>query len=149
MAEKLLGFETASYIIPHINCTSDTEEDEDGNLFSIQSNWRHQKYSLFIHILDTNTINSVMELKGSSRKKNALLPDGFSWKKNSQPPEEYSKRRFTLPSLNNMIARVKCSECPKNKDDKIYPLQLPRVLSIFNGTIHYGSFPLPKNSHHS
>ncbi|KAI8451560.1 hypothetical protein BY996DRAFT_6578666 [Phakopsora pachyrhizi] len=66
MAEKMLGFETASYLIPHINCTSDTEEDEDGNLFSIQSNWRHQKYSLFLHILDTITINSAMELKGKN-----------------------------------------------------------------------------------
>ncbi|KAI8451559.1 hypothetical protein BY996DRAFT_6578665 [Phakopsora pachyrhizi] len=64
--------------------------------------------------------------EGSSGKKNALLPDGFSWKKNSQPPEEFSKWKFTLPYLNNMIARVKCCECPKNEDDKIYPLQPPR-----------------------
>ncbi|CAH7683054.1 hypothetical protein BY996DRAFT_6494773 [Phakopsora pachyrhizi] len=96
----------------------------------------------------------TMELKpqepeGSSGKKNALLPDAFSWKKNSQPPEEYSKRKFTLPSLNNMIARVKCCECPQNEDDKIYPFQPPRLPSIFNGTIHYGSFLLPKKSHHS
>ncbi|KAI8460203.1 hypothetical protein BY996DRAFT_6409551 [Phakopsora pachyrhizi] len=76
--------------------------------------------------------------EGSSGKNNALLPDVFSWEKNSQPPEEYSKRKFTLPSLNNMIARVKCCKCTKNEDDKIYPLQPPRVPSIFNGTIHYG-----------
>ncbi|KAI8458450.1 hypothetical protein BY996DRAFT_6410885 [Phakopsora pachyrhizi] len=85
----------------------------------------------------------------SLAKKNALLPDGFSWKKNSQPPEEYSKRKFTLLSLSNMIAWVKCCECPKNEDDKIYPLQPPRVPSIFNGKIHYGLFLLPKKSHHS
>ncbi|CAH7690733.1 expressed protein [Phakopsora pachyrhizi] len=87
--------------------------------------------------------------EGSSGKRNALLPDGFSWKRNSQPPEEYSKRKFTLPSLNDMIAGVKCCECPKNEDNKIYPLQPPKVPSIFNGTIHYGSFPPPKKSHHS
>ncbi|KAI8461034.1 hypothetical protein BY996DRAFT_6452559 [Phakopsora pachyrhizi] len=96
-----------------------------------------------------NLQNSNYSSQGSSGKKNALLPDGFSWKKNSQSPEEYSKRKFTLPSLNNMIARVKCCECPKKVDDKIYPLQPPRVPSIFNGTIHYGSFLLPKKSHHS
>ncbi|KAI8453171.1 hypothetical protein BY996DRAFT_6414878 [Phakopsora pachyrhizi] len=89
------------------------------------------------------TTNIGTQTSGSSGKKNALLPDGFSWKKNSQPPEEYSKRKFTLPSLNNMIARVKCCEYPRNEDDKIYPLQPPRVLPIFNGTIHYGSLPLP------
>ncbi|CAH7680891.1 hypothetical protein PPACK8108_LOCUS13404 [Phakopsora pachyrhizi] len=66
------GLETASYLIPHINCTSDTEEDEDGNLFSIQSNWCHQKYSLFLHILDTNSINSVMELKGKNSASRCL-----------------------------------------------------------------------------
>ncbi|CAH7681947.1 hypothetical protein PPACK8108_LOCUS14623 [Phakopsora pachyrhizi] len=93
------------------------------------------------------TTNSGTQTSGSSRKKNALLPDGFSWKKNSQSPEEYSKRKFTLPSLNNMIARVKFCECPKNEDDKIYPLQPPRVLSIFYGTTHYGSLALLKKSH--
>ncbi|CAH7690253.1 hypothetical protein PPACK8108_LOCUS25544 [Phakopsora pachyrhizi] len=87
MAEKLLGFETASYHIPHINCTSDTEEDEDGNLFSIQSNWRHQKYSLFLHILDTNTINSVMELKG----KNSANRDKYSSQKNIEKELEKLK----------------------------------------------------------
>ncbi|CAH7682890.1 hypothetical protein BY996DRAFT_6415138 [Phakopsora pachyrhizi] len=48
-----------------------------------------------------------------------------------------------------MIARVKCDECPKNEDDKIFPFQPPRVPSIFNRTIHYGLFLLPKKSHHS
>ncbi|CAH7677633.1 hypothetical protein PPACK8108_LOCUS12806 [Phakopsora pachyrhizi] len=37
-AKKLLGCETASQIIPHMNCISDTEEDEDGNLPCIESN---------------------------------------------------------------------------------------------------------------
>ncbi|CAH7677503.1 hypothetical protein PPACK8108_LOCUS12667, partial [Phakopsora pachyrhizi] len=51
MAKKLLGCETASQIIPHMNCISDTEEDEDGNLLCIESNWRHNKYSLLLHFL--------------------------------------------------------------------------------------------------
>ncbi|CAH7670404.1 hypothetical protein PPACK8108_LOCUS5107 [Phakopsora pachyrhizi] len=41
VAKKLLGCETASQIIPHMNCISDTEEDEDGNLLCIESNWPH------------------------------------------------------------------------------------------------------------
>ncbi|KAI8452594.1 hypothetical protein BY996DRAFT_6547455 [Phakopsora pachyrhizi] len=94
-----------------------------------------------------NKMNEKVKLIMHQVKKNALLPDGFSWKKNSQSPEEYSKRKFTLPSLNNMIARVKFCECPKNEDDKIYPLQPPRVLSIFYGTTHYGSLALLKKSH--
>ncbi|CAH7685023.1 hypothetical protein PPACK8108_LOCUS19492 [Phakopsora pachyrhizi] len=103
---------------------------------------RHCEFDYF-----KNKINKMSEKEnvfknnkpeGSSGKNNALLPDVFSWEKNSQPPEEYSKRKFTLPSLNNMIARVKCCKCTKNEDDKIYPLQPPRVPSIFNGTIHYG-----------
>ncbi|KAI8445155.1 hypothetical protein BY996DRAFT_6424571 [Phakopsora pachyrhizi] len=61
MAKKLLGCETASQIIPHMNFISDTEEDEDGNLLCIESNWCHNKYSLLLHLLDTNTICSIRE----------------------------------------------------------------------------------------
>ncbi|CAH7670786.1 hypothetical protein PPACK8108_LOCUS5521 [Phakopsora pachyrhizi] len=66
MAKKLLGCETASQIIPHMNCISDTEEDEDGNLLCIESNWRHNKYSLLLHLLDTNTICSIRDRKGNN-----------------------------------------------------------------------------------
>ncbi|CAH7676542.1 hypothetical protein PPACK8108_LOCUS18921 [Phakopsora pachyrhizi] len=105
-----------------------------------------KKVKLISHQM--NDFSKITNLKVPPLK-NALLPDGFSWKINSQPSEEYSKRKFTLPSLNNMIARVKCCAFPKNEDDKIYPLQTPRVWSIFNRTIHYGSFLPPKKSHHS
>ncbi|KAI8450080.1 hypothetical protein BY996DRAFT_8689360 [Phakopsora pachyrhizi] len=61
MAKKLLGCETASQIIPHINCISDTEENEDGNVLCNESNWRQNKYSLLLHLLDTNTICSIRD----------------------------------------------------------------------------------------
>ncbi|CAH7665776.1 hypothetical protein PPACK8108_LOCUS65, partial [Phakopsora pachyrhizi] len=63
MAKKILGCETASQIIPHKNCISDTEEDEDGNLICIVINWHHNKYSLLLHLLDTNTICSIRDRK--------------------------------------------------------------------------------------
>ncbi|CAH7681708.1 hypothetical protein PPACK8108_LOCUS14350 [Phakopsora pachyrhizi] len=48
-------------IIPHINCISDTEENEDGNVLCNESNWRQNKYSLLLHLLDTNTICSIRD----------------------------------------------------------------------------------------
>ncbi|CAH7682264.1 hypothetical protein PPACK8108_LOCUS16002 [Phakopsora pachyrhizi] len=72
MAKKLLGCETASQIIPHMNCISDTEEDEDGNLLCIESNWRHNKYSLLLHLLDTNTICSIRDRKGNNAANRCL-----------------------------------------------------------------------------
>ncbi|CAH7666221.1 hypothetical protein BY996DRAFT_4574466, partial [Phakopsora pachyrhizi] len=64
--QKLLGCETASHIIPHMSCISDSEEDEDGNLLCIESNWRHNKYSLLLHLLYTNTISSIRDRKGNN-----------------------------------------------------------------------------------
>ncbi|KAI8449757.1 hypothetical protein BY996DRAFT_6418119 [Phakopsora pachyrhizi] len=72
MAKKLLGCENASQIIPHMNCISDTEEDEDGNLLCIESNWRHNKYSLLLHLLDTNTICSIRDRKGNNAANRCL-----------------------------------------------------------------------------
>ncbi|KAI8458162.1 hypothetical protein BY996DRAFT_8412952 [Phakopsora pachyrhizi] len=60
------GCETASQIIPHMNRISDTEEDEDGNLLCIESNCCHNKYSLLLHLLDTNTICSIRDRKGNN-----------------------------------------------------------------------------------
>ncbi|CAH7671650.1 hypothetical protein PPACK8108_LOCUS6448 [Phakopsora pachyrhizi] len=59
-------------IIPHMNCISDTEEDEDGNLLCIESNWRHNKYSLLLHLLDTNTICSIRDRKGNNAANRCL-----------------------------------------------------------------------------
>ncbi|CAH7672836.1 hypothetical protein BY996DRAFT_6424450 [Phakopsora pachyrhizi] len=72
MAKKLLGCETASQIIPHMNCISDTEEDEDGNLLCIESNWRHNRYSLLLHLLDTNTICSIRDRKRNNAANRCL-----------------------------------------------------------------------------
>ncbi|KAI8455378.1 hypothetical protein BY996DRAFT_8686332 [Phakopsora pachyrhizi] len=72
MAKKLLGHETASQIIPHMNCIFDTEEDEDGNLLCIESNWCHNKYSLLLHLLDTNTICSIRDRKGNNAANRCL-----------------------------------------------------------------------------
>ncbi|CAH7676657.1 hypothetical protein PPACK8108_LOCUS11820 [Phakopsora pachyrhizi] len=72
MAKKLLGCETASQIIPHMNCISDTEEDEDGNLLCIESNWCHNKHSLLLHLLDTNTICSIRDRKGNNAANRCL-----------------------------------------------------------------------------
>ncbi|CAH7672606.1 hypothetical protein PPACK8108_LOCUS7420 [Phakopsora pachyrhizi] len=72
MAKKLLGCETASQITPHMDCISDTEEDEDGNLLCIESNWRHNKYSLLLHLLDTNTICSIRDRKGNNAANRCL-----------------------------------------------------------------------------
>ncbi|KAI8443127.1 hypothetical protein BY996DRAFT_8696341 [Phakopsora pachyrhizi] len=72
MAKKLLGCETASQIIPHMNCISNTEEDEDGNLLCIESNWGHNKYSLLLHLLDTNTICSIRDRKGNNTANRCL-----------------------------------------------------------------------------
>ncbi|CAH7689290.1 expressed protein [Phakopsora pachyrhizi] len=59
-------------IIPHMNCISDTEEDEDGNLLCIESNWHHNKYSLLLHLLDTNTICSIRDRKGNNAANRCL-----------------------------------------------------------------------------
>ncbi|CAH7687028.1 hypothetical protein BY996DRAFT_4572912, partial [Phakopsora pachyrhizi] len=72
VAKKLLDCETASQIIPHMNCISDTEEDEDGNLLCIESNWRHNKYSLLLQILDTNIICSIRDRKGNNAANRCL-----------------------------------------------------------------------------
>ncbi|CAH7675015.1 hypothetical protein PPACK8108_LOCUS9978 [Phakopsora pachyrhizi] len=69
---KEKGCETASQIIPHMNCISDTEEDEDGNLPCIESNWRHNKDSLLLHLLDTNTICSIRDRKGNNAANRCL-----------------------------------------------------------------------------
>ncbi|CAH7688538.1 hypothetical protein BY996DRAFT_8399255 [Phakopsora pachyrhizi] len=66
------GCETASQIIPHMNCVSDTEEDEDGDLLCIESNWPHNKYSLLLHLLDTNTICSIRDRKGNKAASRCL-----------------------------------------------------------------------------
>ncbi|CAH7676320.1 expressed protein [Phakopsora pachyrhizi] len=72
MAKKLLGSETASQIIPHMSCIPDTEEDEDGNLLCIESNWPHSKYSLLLHLLETNTIFSIRDRKGNNAANRCL-----------------------------------------------------------------------------
>ncbi|CAH7688462.1 hypothetical protein PPACK8108_LOCUS23432 [Phakopsora pachyrhizi] len=72
MAKKLLGCETASQIIPHMNCIYDTEKDEDGNLLCIESSWPHNKYSLLLHLLDTNTICSIRDRKGNNAANRCL-----------------------------------------------------------------------------
>ncbi|CAH7682523.1 hypothetical protein BY996DRAFT_8688380 [Phakopsora pachyrhizi] len=59
-------------IIPHMNYISDTEEDEDGNLLCIESNWRQNKYSLLLHLLDTNTICSIRDRKGNNAANRCL-----------------------------------------------------------------------------
>ncbi|CAH7672054.1 expressed protein [Phakopsora pachyrhizi] len=72
MAKKLLGCETASQIISHMNCIPDTEEDEDGNLLCIGSNWPHNKYSLLLYLLETNTICSIRGRKGNNAANRCL-----------------------------------------------------------------------------
>ncbi|KAI8446408.1 hypothetical protein BY996DRAFT_6422548 [Phakopsora pachyrhizi] len=72
VAKKLLGCETASQLIPHMNCIPDTEEDEDGNLLCIESNWPHNKYSLLLHLLETNTICSIRDRKGNNAANRCL-----------------------------------------------------------------------------
>ncbi|KAI8453557.1 hypothetical protein BY996DRAFT_6464474 [Phakopsora pachyrhizi] len=47
-----------------MNCIPDTVEDEDGNLLCIERNWPHNKYSLLLHLLETNTICSIRYRKG-------------------------------------------------------------------------------------
>ncbi|CAH7686332.1 expressed protein [Phakopsora pachyrhizi] len=49
-----------------MNCIPDTEEDEDRNLLFIESNWPHNKYSLLLHLLETNTICSIKDRKGNN-----------------------------------------------------------------------------------
>ncbi|CAH7674301.1 expressed protein [Phakopsora pachyrhizi] len=49
-----------------MNCIPDTEEDEDGNLLCIESNWPHNKYSLLLHLLKTNKICSIRDRKGNN-----------------------------------------------------------------------------------
>ncbi|KAI8453362.1 hypothetical protein BY996DRAFT_6560309 [Phakopsora pachyrhizi] len=154
-ATKSVGIATPTYYANLVATRAkkwDISDENGSTVFTTNSGAqtsgeRHCEFDYFKNKI--NNMNEKVKLISHQMKKNALLPNGFSWKNNSQPPEEYSKRKFTLPSLNNMIARVKCCECPKNEDDKIYPLRPPRVLSIFNGTIHYGTFLLPKKSHHS
>ncbi|CAH7684033.1 expressed protein [Phakopsora pachyrhizi] len=72
MAKKLLGCKTASQIIPHMNCIPDTEEDEDGNLLCIESNWHHNKYSLLIHLLETKRNCSIRDRKGNNAANRCL-----------------------------------------------------------------------------
>ncbi|KAI8454524.1 hypothetical protein BY996DRAFT_6608190 [Phakopsora pachyrhizi] len=72
MSKKLLGCKTASQIIPHMNCIPDTEEDEDGNLLCIESNWHHNKYSLLIHLLETKRNCSIRDRKGNNAANRCL-----------------------------------------------------------------------------
>ncbi|KAI8442649.1 hypothetical protein BY996DRAFT_8544622 [Phakopsora pachyrhizi] len=72
MANKLIGEENTSKLLPNLSCVSDTEEDNVGNLVSINYKWRHPLYSLFLHLLDINTINSIRDLKGRSAANRCL-----------------------------------------------------------------------------
>ncbi|CAH7666017.1 hypothetical protein PPACK8108_LOCUS326 [Phakopsora pachyrhizi] len=132
-ATKSVGIATPTYYANLVATRAKNWDISDENVSTVfttnngtqNSGERHCEFDYFKKKIDK--MNEKFKLISHQMKKNALLPDGFSWKKNSQPPEEYSKQKFTLASLNNMIARVKCCECPNNEDDKIYPLQPPRL----------------------
>ncbi|KAI8456768.1 hypothetical protein BY996DRAFT_6412139 [Phakopsora pachyrhizi] len=72
MANKLIGEENTSKLLPNLSCVSDTEEDNVENLVSINYKWRHPLYSLFLHLLDISTINSIRDLKGRSAANRCL-----------------------------------------------------------------------------
>ncbi|CAH7683499.1 hypothetical protein PPACK8108_LOCUS17061 [Phakopsora pachyrhizi] len=69
-------------LLPNLSCVSDTEEDNVGNLVSINYKWRHPLYSLFLHLLDINTINSIRDLKGRKiHQILKILPPVSDWPK--------------------------------------------------------------------
>ncbi|CAH7688569.1 expressed protein [Phakopsora pachyrhizi] len=55
-----------------MNCIPDTGEDEDRNLLCIESNWPHNKYSLLLHLLETNTIFSIRDRNGNNTANRCL-----------------------------------------------------------------------------
>ncbi|KAI8444718.1 hypothetical protein BY996DRAFT_6425405 [Phakopsora pachyrhizi] len=101
MANKLSGEENTSKLPPNLSCVSDTEEDNDWNLVSINYKWRHPLYSLFLHLLDKNTINSIRDLKGRS------AANRFWSHKENMLEEQLPENYYSTEILNDIPATHK------------------------------------------
>ncbi|CAH7682221.1 hypothetical protein PPACK8108_LOCUS15012 [Phakopsora pachyrhizi] len=70
--QKLLGCETASQIIPHMNCISDTEKMKIEIYFALKVIGVIINILYSLHLLDTNTICSIRDRKGNNAANRCL-----------------------------------------------------------------------------
>ncbi|KAI8453402.1 hypothetical protein BY996DRAFT_6609422 [Phakopsora pachyrhizi] len=95
-ATKSVGIATPTYYANLVAKRAkkwDISDENGSTVFTVNSGTqtsgeRHCEFDYFKNKI--NKMNENVKLI-SHQIKNALLPDGFSWKKNSQSPEDYSK----------------------------------------------------------
>ncbi|EGF97919.1 uncharacterized protein MELLADRAFT_113989 [Melampsora larici-populina 98AG31] len=84
--------EHALLYLPNVDCCSDTEDDEDGNVIVVDSLWREERYREFLHTVDKLSIHYAKETQGARSAAQRL-------DSRRQPSTRVDERAAVAPNL--------------------------------------------------